>query len=126
MRASDERGFSLIELAVVIVVVGIIVSAVAPTLRTASAAGNIAATQTELRAAAEQIDMDRAATGAYPATLAQAGGGKGIALSSVEAASIRYKAGSNSYCLEAKPIGSGTALSVVSGDPKVRELSCPL
>lgn len=124
MRATDQRGFSLVELAVVVVVVGLLVSVALPLIAEVTAANNIAATTSELRVVGEQLDMDRASTGSYPRRLDLVNAGRGVGFSAVDPESIAYSAGPGGYCLEVTPVGSDSALSIVSGQTKVFEHGC--
>ena len=70
LRSSSTRGFTIIELLIVIVIIGVLVAITAVSYTGITRSANEAATQSDLKQARTALDLNKAKTGTYPASLA--------------------------------------------------------
>lgn len=71
-------GFTIVELLIVIVVIGILAAITIVAYNGAQDKARAATVASDLREAADQLNIDQARTGQYPLTLAAANGGSGV------------------------------------------------
>ncbi len=71
----DDSGFTLIELVIVILILGVLAGVVVFSVRGISDRGSLAACRTEVRTVETAIEAARANTGNYPATVHDLVGG---------------------------------------------------
>lgn len=78
----SPRGFTIVELLVVIVVIGILAAITIISYSGITNRATVASLQSDLENASKMLKIDQVNNGAFPATLAAANGGKGIVASS--------------------------------------------
>ncbi len=118
-----QQAFTIVELIIVITVIAILVavSVVAYNGIQQRAAG--AALVTDLKSAADQLDIDRAQNGAYPASTSAADNNQGLTIS--KGTTFQYTSTGSSYCLTATSDRNGVSGFMVSSDnTKPREGVC--
>jgi len=92
-------GFTIVELLIVIVVIGILAAITIVAFNGVQNKANIAALQSDLSNASKKLQIDKVNTGAFPDTLAAADGGKGITGSGNTV--LNYVKDGTNYCLAA-------------------------
>lgn len=80
--AARVSGFTIIELLIVIVIIGILAAIVLVSYNGVQNRAKVVALQSDLQNVAEQLKIDKAINGEYPATLADADNGNGVKSSS--------------------------------------------
>jgi len=107
--ASKRTGFTIVELLIVIVVIGILAAITIVAYNGITNKANIASVQSDLDNAKKQLGIDQTNTGSFPATTAAANGGAGLAASA--GTTYQYIVNTNvspqTYCLAATK-GSAT------------------
>jgi len=99
ISAKKQSGFTIVELLIVIVVIGILAAITIVAFNGVQNKANIAALQSDLSNASKKLQIDKVNTGAFPDTLAAADGGKGITGSGNTA--LTYVKDGTNYCLAA-------------------------
>src|SRR5665213_1475825 len=120
---TGRRGFTIVELLIVIVVIGILATIVIVAYNGIQQRARIAVLQSDLSNAAEQLGVDNATTGTYPATAAASNNGLGLKASTGTSYQYTYTSSSNSYCLT----GTNNAVSynVSSANNTPQAGACP-
>lgn len=77
-RSSFQKGFTIVELLVVIVVIGILAAVTIVAFNGVSQRAVKASMQTDLTSASKQLKIDQISTGAYPSSTGAADEGKGL------------------------------------------------
>ena len=103
---SLRQGFTIIELLIVIVVIGILAAIVIVAYNGIIQRAHVAALQSDLTNGAQQLAVDNASNGSYPATAAQSNNGAGLKGSSGNALTYNASADGKSYCLQSTSFGS--------------------
>lgn len=78
----EQTGFTIVELLIVIVIIGILAAIVIIAYTGIQQRAKVAALTSDLKSAAKQLAIDQTLNGGYPATLADANNGQGIPASS--------------------------------------------
>lgn len=124
MRYAYKSAFTIVELAVVIVVIGILASIVLvayPGIQKRSADTQV---QGDLRQAAMKLDAYKANNGGYPLTQELVDNGKGLPKSTTDL-TYDYTATVGTYCLSAVSQKSGKIFKISSGGSEISEGECP-
>jgi prepilin-type N-terminal cleavage/methylation domain-containing protein len=108
-------GFTIVELLVVIVVVGILAAITIVAFRGITTSAREASLKSDLDGAAKQLAFDNINNGYYPATKESANGGKGLPLSSGNA--YQYTSNGTTYCLTATNSSTGFYVSSSNNVP---------
>lgn len=116
-RPSTLNGFTIVELLIVIVVIGILALIVGGTFSGAQERARVASLQNDLKGAAKQLEQINIEAGAYPATA------NGLTKSDGTSYEYSYVASGNSYCLTATL--ATTSYKITSGDKNPLAGSCP-
>lgn len=95
------RGFTIVELLIVIVVIGILAAITIVAFSGVQNKARIAVVQSDLSGAVTQLGSESVTTGAYPSTLAVANNGQGLRGSPGTTYQYTYTAVDNTYCLTA-------------------------
>ena len=106
-KANKQRGFTIVELLIVIVVIGILAGIVIVAYNGIQQKAHVAALQSDLKNASDQLEIDNVENGNYPATVAAANGGTGLKAS--PGTTYQYTASTvapATYCLTATSSGS--------------------
>lgn len=104
------RGFTIVELLIVIVVIGILAAITIVAFNGVSGRAKIAAIQSDLEGAAKTLEIANVTNGSYPADLASAG----LKASSGTVYQFNDNASSNTYCLSAT--NGNSTYSIVTGN----------
>ena len=94
-----SRGFTIVELLIVIVVIGILAAITIVAFNGVQNRANVAAIQSDLTNAAKKLQIDKVTAGVYPDTLAAGDAGKGIGGS--PGTTLTYVKNGTTYCLAA-------------------------
>jgi prepilin-type N-terminal cleavage/methylation domain-containing protein len=116
-------GFTIVELLVVIVVVGILASLTIVSFTGVSQKASIATISSDLKNAATQIEIDYVNNGAYPLTEESANNGSGLAKS--DGTIFSYQIYEDSYCVQATTAGVTTPYRYLSSFGSVEAGNCP-
>lgn len=100
-RVDKKQGFTVVELAVVIAVIGIIASIVIAMQKDSQWRAAEAALQSDLLNASAQLSSDNNFGSSYPASIAAADNNNGLMESDGTEFRYTYTAATNSYCLSA-------------------------
>ncbi len=124
-KKQNYRGFTIVELLVVIVVIGILAAITIVSYSGISNRAKIASIQSDLKNAINILEIDKVNGGdSYPSSLSLANSGKGLSKSSDTQYSFRYS--NNSYCLTASSISSPNIVyNVSSEDLSIESGKCP-
>jgi prepilin-type N-terminal cleavage/methylation domain-containing protein len=103
---SRRQGFTIVELLIVIVVIGILAAIVIVAYNGVTQRAHVAILQSDLHNAAQQLGADSASNGSFPATAAQSNNGVGLKNSSGNTLTYNVSADGGSYCLQDTGFGS--------------------
>jgi prepilin-type N-terminal cleavage/methylation domain-containing protein len=111
MWAQKQKGFTIVELLIVILVIGILAAITIVAYNGVQERARVAALTTDLAGATKQLALFEVDAGNYPATLAEANNGQGIKASA--GTTYQYTSAGSTYCLTAT---KGTSSYKVSND----------
>ena len=94
-----RRGFTIVELLIVIVVIAILAAIVIVAYTGIQQRARVAVLQSDLKNASGQLEIDNVSNGTYPASAAAANGGTGLKASPGTTYQYTYTSSGNSYCL---------------------------
>jgi prepilin-type N-terminal cleavage/methylation domain-containing protein len=114
MLPQKQKGFTIVELLIVIVVIGILAAITIVAYNGVQNRARIAALTTDLSGAAKQLAVYEVDAGNYPATLSAVNNGQGIKAS--DGTTYQYTVSGSTYCLTGT---KGTASYKVSNDATV-------
>lgn len=119
------NGFTVVELLIVIVAIGVVAGVVIVGYNGVSSRSANAQLMSDLTAAADQLEIDYADNKAYPELASQANGNKGLATS--PGTELTYVANGSKqwYCVEASSDKPGTKTYHAERDGRVTEGPCP-
>ncbi|NTW62331.1 prepilin-type N-terminal cleavage/methylation domain-containing protein, partial [Candidatus Saccharibacteria bacterium] len=120
-KRNKSYGFTIVELLVVIVVIAILAAITISTYSGVSQKATAASLVSDLNNASKLLSLDQVASGTYPATLAEANGGKGIKASSGTTYD-NYFPTSTGYCITATK-NSSHYRKTNNGEPRMGECS---
>ena len=120
---STGQGFTIVELLIVIVVIGILAAITIVAFNGVQQRARIAVLQSDMKNAATQLEQDNQQNGAYPSSTATANSGSGLKASPGTAYQYTYTSTGNSYCLTGT--NSGASYYVSSANPGPRVGACP-
>lgn len=112
-QLSKKQGFTIVELLVVIVVIGILAAITIVSYTGISKKASVATIQSDLRGAVTQLGIDNVNDGTYPSSEAAANGGRGFAKS--PGTNYSYTKIANGYCISATSTSAGTTYHVNTG-----------
>ena len=92
-----QHGFTIVELLIVIVIIGILASITVVVYSGITGRAGIAAMKSELKSAASVLSVDRFNDGSYPGSLEEANNGQGITAGGDR--NFSYTGGGDSFCL---------------------------
>ena len=124
-RGKNTGGFTIVELLVVIVVIGILAAITIVAYNGIQQRAQIATVQSDLEGAAKQLAMDQITLSAYPATVSAANNGAGLKASSgtTYQYTVNNTASPQTYCLTATNVTTRYFLSSDNNMPKAG--GCP-
>jgi prepilin-type N-terminal cleavage/methylation domain-containing protein len=120
---TGRRGFTIVELLIVIVVIGILATIVIVAYGGIQQRAHLATLQSDLSGAAEQLGVDNVTTGSYPATAAASNNGLGLKASPGTTWQYTYTSSSGSYCLTGTNNGVSYFVSSANNVPQAG--ACP-
>jgi prepilin-type N-terminal cleavage/methylation domain-containing protein len=127
-RLRAHLGFTIVELLVVIVVIGILATLTIVSFTGVSSQATVATLQSDLKNASTQLGLNKIANSQelYPSDLASANGGNGINASPNVTYSYKYNALQNSYCISATSSTVNITYFITSDNTAPREGICPM
>jgi general secretion pathway protein G len=105
----NRHGFTIVELLIVIVVIGILAAITVVAYNGVRSRANASLVQSELTNSAHVIEADKAVTGSYPTYPSSLNDGKGLPIGNMT--SFQYHATATTYCVTAT---NGTATYTIS------------
>lgn len=120
---SRRRGFTIVELLIVIVVIGILAAIVIVAYNGVQQRARVAVLKSDLGNASNQLGIDNVNNGTYPASTAAANNGEGLKASPGTTYQYTYTSASNSYCITGT--NSGISYFVSTANPIPQAGACP-
>src|SRR5680860_42190 len=118
-----KSGFTIVELLVVIVVIGILASITIVAYTGIQSRAASATLQSDLKNASTQLELDKAINGTYPATEDEANSNKGLPKSS--GTTYQYTVTGNDYCISASsPTAGSSTFRITSTGGTVEAGAC--
>jgi len=108
-----QTGFTIVELLVVIVVIGILAAISIISYTGVSQKASIATLKSDLSSASTRLGLDNVNDGNYPASLAAANGGQGLQKS--PGTTYSYTPTAGGYCLSATSTAAGSSYHITTG-----------
>ena len=96
---TDRRGFTIVELLIVIVIIGILAAITIVAFNGVQQQARVAVLQSDLKNAPDQLELDNIQNGTYPASTAAANGGQGLKASPGTTWQYTYTSAGNTYCI---------------------------
>lgn len=121
MNTKKQTGFTVVELIIIIVVIGILATLTIVGYNTAQKQAREGAVIADLTGAAEQLELYEINTKSYPSTLAQVNGGEGVPMG--EDTSYQYSSTTGSYCLTGT--NGNVSFKISDTAPKPTAGGCP-
>ncbi len=122
-RLKPQSAFTIVELLIVIVVIGILATIVIVAYNGIEQRAHVAALQSDLKSASSQLGIDNVNNGNYPAAVAAANGGQGLKASPGTTWQYTYASASNAYCITGT--NSGVSYFVSSDNQAPQSGACP-
>ena len=118
-QASGRRGFTIVELLIVIVVIGILAAITIVAYNGVQQRAQAATVQSDLEGAAKQLAMDQVTNSAYPATLAAANNGAGLKASpgTTYQYAVNNTTNPQTYCITATNVTTSYFVSSTNNIP---------
>ena len=123
-KLSGKRGFTIVELLIVIVVIGILAAITIVAFSGAQNRAAVVVVQSDLQNAATQLGIDNVNAGTYPASKEAANGGAGLRASPDTTYQYTYDSATNSYCLSATSTKIPTGYNISSATGTVQTGVC--
>jgi prepilin-type N-terminal cleavage/methylation domain-containing protein len=119
-----QKGFTIVEIIIVIVVIGILASLVTLSYTGINRQAAVLSVQSDLKNASDILEIDRTNSDndKYPAITDDANSGLGLSQST--GTTYNYYATSNYYCLEATSTAAGSTYHISSNSPAIIEGVC--
>jgi prepilin-type N-terminal cleavage/methylation domain-containing protein len=120
---SRRRGFTIVELLIVIVIIGILATIVIVAYNGIQQKARVASLQSDMSNAASQLEIDNVNNGTYPVSTAAANSGVGLKASPGTNWQYTYTSADNIYCLT----GTNSAVSyfISADNPTPQAGACP-
>lgn len=124
MKNHKQYGFTIVELLIVIVVIGILAALTLATFNGIQARGRKTAIIVELANARKQLDSDKIVDERYPSSTAVAAGGSGLTFTQGTTLQYSVDASGQYYCLNATH--TGTTANINTAMPTAQLGNCTL
>jgi prepilin-type N-terminal cleavage/methylation domain-containing protein len=123
MRISKQKGFTIVELLIVIVVIGILAAITIVAYNGLQDRARSATLLSDLSSSAKQLKLDQATNNIFPATIAEANGNKGLRASTGTTYSytVNNAANPQTFCLSAT---NGTQIGSITQDATASPGGC--
>lgn len=118
-------GFTIVELIIVIVVIGILAAITAVSYNGIIRKASIVSIKADLESASGQLAMDKFSSGNYPLTAAAVDNNSGFKISPNTIISYKYKASNKSYCVMTQN-SYGDSFYSTSANKTISEGYCPV
>lgn len=121
------RGFTILELLIIIVVIGILATIILISFSGMQRIGRIASLKSDLKISSTQLGLDYVSgDDSYPSQITDANGGNGLLQS--QDTIYKYVSTPNGYCLSATSVSDSTLVYHVSSDTNgaVEDGTCPI
>ncbi len=122
-KQTTRRGFTIVELLIVIVVIGILAAITIVSYNGIQQRARIVTLQSDMKSASNQLANDNTINSAYPASTAVANSGQGLKASPGTTYQYTYTSSGNSYCLTGT--NSGVSYFSSTANPTPQSGTCP-
>jgi len=118
-----QSGFTIVELLIVIVVIGILAALTIVAYNGVSRQATVSGMKSELKTAATQVNFDKVKAGSFPASLATANEGKGIVAGDKKA--FQYTGTGTEFCLSVTSTEYTDLVFSINQDGVINNGACP-